>query len=226
MHQKRRSGIKRIASSGAIAFPVTIALLVLMTRLILPGEHDRIVTRMIRNIELQRAVRPRDATGIPVSETPQDIDREPPPTRPISTAEDSTQIPNEETRPDNNFENTRRPRDIDWWAEARRQTHESNEAALRQWSLEQGYERYVSIMQGPLPITDAVQATLLPGQEDATGYMNIYGEMEYKISENCVATTQVMVALDDSDFVQALPMVISCKPPPQQKIMFDRYDRE
>jgi hypothetical protein len=226
MHQKRRSGIKRFASSGAIAFPVTIALLFLMTRLILPGEHDRIVIRMIQNIELQRAIRPRDATGIPASEIPQAIDREPPPTRPISTTEDSTQNPNEETGPDNNFENTRRPRDIDWWAEARRLTHESNEAALRRWSLEQGYERYVSIMQGPLPITEPVQATLFPGQEDATGYMNIYGEMEYKISENCVATTQVMVALDDSDFVQALPMVISCKPPPRQKIMFDRYDRE
>ena len=74
MNGKRRAGIKRFASSAVTAFLVTVALFYLMTRLILPGEHDRIVTRMIHNIELHRAVRPPDPVAIPVFELPQAIE--------------------------------------------------------------------------------------------------------------------------------------------------------
>jgi len=226
MYRKRRSEIRRFASSATVALPVTVALLFLMTRLILPGEHDRIVTRMIQNIELQRAVQPSQASGTHVAELPGTIEKVPLPTRPILTTEESIPDAVIVTPRDNRPEAGAGARSIDWWAEARRLTHESNEEALRQWSLEQGYERYVSIMQGPLPITNPVQATLPPNQGDATGYLNIYGDMEYKISENCTATTQTVVAIDDSDFVRALPMVITCTPPPRQKLNFDRYDRE
>ena len=50
--------------------------------------------------------------------------------------------------------------------------------------------------------------------------------MEYKISENCVATTQVAARLDHSDFGKALPMRITCKPPAKQKFSFERYDQK
>jgi len=197
-----------------------------MTRLILPGEHDRIVTRMIRNIEFQRAVRPPDPAGILVFQLPQLIEEKPPPTEPISTAEDSRQTQNSDTPPDGSSDKEGRARVIDWWAEARRLTQEADEDALKRWLLEQGYDRYVSIMQGPLPITNSVRANLPPTQDDATGYMNSYGDMEYKISENCVATTQVAARLDHSDFGRALPMRITCKSPSKRKYTFDRYDRE
>jgi len=226
MYRKRRSGIQRLASSAAIALPVTVALLFLMTRLILPGEHDRIVTRMIRNIELQRTVRPLQTADTRVSEPARVREADPAPTRPDSSVENSTPVQRQAMRPEDRSDEEEPVRPVDWWSEARRLTRESSAEALEQWSLEQGDERYVSIMQGPLPITNAVRARSLPNQEDATGYLNIYGDMEYKISENCIATTQVVVAIDDSDFVRALPMVITCVRPPKPKISFERYDRE
>lgn len=226
MNRKRRSRIRRFASSAVIALPVTVALLYLMTRLILPGEHDRIVTRMIQNIEFRRAVRSQDPVGILVFELPQASEEKPPPTSSNLTAEGSHQTQNKDALSDTSSEKKGRARVIDWWAEARRLTQESDEEALKRWLLEQGYERYVSIMQGPLPITNSVQAKLPPTQEDATGYMNSHGDMEYKISENCVATTQVAARLDHSDFAKALPMRITCKSPPKQIFSFDRHDRE
>ncbi len=197
-----------------------------MTRLILPGEHDRIVTRMIQNIELQRAVQPLEVADTRVSELAQVSEAEHPPVRPDSTVADPTQVKAKAIRSGDRPDDEEPVRRVDWWSEARRLTHESNAEALKQWSLEHGYERYVSIMQGPLPITNAVRAKLPPNQGDATGYLNIYGDMEYKISENCIATTQVVVAIDDSDFVRALPMVITCTPPPKQKFNLDRYAHE
>ena len=225
MNQMRRSGVRRFASSAVIALPVTVALLFLMTRLILPGEHDRIVTRMIQNIEFHRAARPPDPIGILVFELPQAIEVIPPPTQANLSAEGSHQTQNKDTLSDESSEKGGRAHVIDWWAEARRVTQEFDEEALKRWLLEQGYERYVSIMQGPLPITNSVHATLPSTQEDATGYMNSFGDMEYKISENCVATTQVAARLDHSDFGKALPMRITCKSPSKQKFSFDRHDR-
>jgi len=209
-----------------IALPVTVALLYLMTRLILPGEHDRIITRMIQNIEFHRAVRPPDPAGILIYELPQAIEEKPPPTRAKLTAESSHQTQNKDTPSDENPENVGRAHVIDWWAEAHKLTQENDEEAFKRWLLEQGYEPYISIMQGSLPITNSVQAKLAPTQENATGYMNSFGDMEYKISKNCVATTQVAARLDHSDFAKALPMRITCKSPPKQKFSFDHYDRE
>ena len=88
--------------------------------------------------------------------------------------------------------------------------------------LEQGYERYVSIMQGPIPITNSVRGTLPPSQEDATGYLNSYGDLEFKISENCVMQTQVSARFDTSDFGRNLPMRVTCKGAAKKKYSFDR----
>lgn len=224
MNRKRRSTIGRFASSAVIALPVTIALLYLMTRLIVPSENDPIVTRMIQNIELHRAIRLPDQVGIRPVEPPQAIEEKPPTTQANFSAEGSGQTQNNTPRTDESPEKEGRAHVIDWWGEARRLVQESDEEALKQFLLEQGYERYVSIMQGPLPITNGVLANLPPTQEDVTGYMNSYGDLEYKISENCVATTQVAATLDHSDFVKALPMIITCKRPPKQKFSFDRHD--
>ncbi len=225
MNREWHSGSGRFTSSAVIALPVTVALLYLMTRLIMPGEHDRIVTRMIRNIELHRDVRPADLPAFFPSEPPQVIEENQPSAQTDLAAEGPQQTQNEDMPSDESAENDGRVRFVDWWAEARKLIKESDEEAFKQWLLEQGYESYVSIMQGPIPITNSVQAKLAPTQGDATGYVNIYGDMEYKISENCVATTQVAARLDQSDLARSLPMIISCKPPLRQKISFDRYDR-
>lgn len=226
MNRKRSTDVTRFALSAAIALPMTVALLFLMTRLILPSEQDRIVTRMIQNIEFHRTVRPPDPAGILVFALPQAIEENPPSTEPKLIAAESHQSDGKNTLSDENFEKVERARVIDWWAEARRLTQESNDEAFRRWLLEQGYDSYVSIMQGPIPITNSVGATPQPTQEDATGYLNGYGDLEYKISENCVATTQVAARFDQSDFGKALPMRVTCYAPSKQKFAFDRDDRE
>lgn len=205
---------------------MTVALLYLMTRLILPSEQDRIVTRMIQNIEFQRAVPPADPAAIQVFELPPPIKDKLPPIEPNLTAERTNQTQNQDTLSNEISIKEGPAHIIDWWAEARRLTQESDEEAFKRWLLEQGYERYVSIMQGPLPITNPVRGTLPPTQEEATGYLNIYGDMEFKISENCVVQTQVSARLDISDFTKNLPMRVVCKPAPKVKYTFHRNNRE
>lgn len=226
MNRKRAAGIRRFASSAVIALPMTVALLFLMTRLILPSEQDRIVTRMIQNIEFQRAVRPPDPAGIQVFKLPPPIEDKPPPIELNVTTKDSTQAQNQDAFSDEGFIKEGPAHVIDWWAEARRLTQESDEEAHKRWVLEQGYDRYVSIMQGPLPIANSVRGTLPPTQEEATGYLNIYGDMEFKISENCVLQTQTAARLDISDFTRNLPMRVVCKSAPKAKYTFHRTDRE
>lgn len=226
MDRERTAGIRRFASSVVIALPMTVALLFLMTRLILPSEQDRIVTRMIQNIEFQRADLPPDPAGIQVFEPPPPIEDKPPPIKLYLTAEGSSQTQNQDTFSDESSMKEGPAHIIDWWAEARALTQESDEEAFKRWLLEQGYDRYVSIMQGPLPITNSVRGTSPPTQEEATGYLNIYGDMEFKISENCVLQTQTAARLDISDFTKNLPMRVVCKSAPKAKYTFHRNDRE
>ena len=205
---------------------MTVALLFLMTRLILPGEQDRIVTRMIRNIEFQRTVRLPDPVAIQVFERPRPVKERPAPTARKLTAEDSTGTQKQDLPSAESAAKESPAHVIDWWTEARRLTRESDEEAFKRWLLEQGYERYVSIMQGPLPITNSVQGTLPDSQEDVTGYRNIYGDMEIKISKNCVMQTQVSARLDISDFTRNLPMRVVCKGAPKATLSLDRNDRQ
>jgi len=112
------------------------------------------VTRMIRNIEFLRIVSPPDPAGIHVYELPETVEEEPPikePDPPLEVA-DQSQVQNQASN--ENDDEERPAHVIDWWAEARRLTQELDEEALDRWLLEQGYDRYVSIMQGPLPITN------------------------------------------------------------------------
>jgi len=222
MDRKRNAERLRFATSAMIALPMTVALLFLMTRLIVPTEQDSIVTRMIQNIELHRTVPPPVAAGIQVFEVPPPIDAKPPIETEQATEE---QARTQEVFPAESVEEAP-ARIIDWWAEARKLTQESDEEEFKRWLLEQGYARYVTIMQGALPITNGVRGTLPPSQEDKTGYLNIYGDLEFKISEICIMQTQVSARLDSSDFVRRLPMRVMCKSAPKIKYSFDRYERE
>ena len=195
-----------------------------MTRLILPGDEDPLVARMIQNIEFQRVVRPPEPISIQTFRRPPDIKKPPRPDRPIVSrvaADEIVDEPDDESTAENS-----RVKAIDWWAEARRIAEESDEDALERWLQEQGYEKYVTIMQGPLPITNSVQATLPDSQEDITGYMNSYGDMEIKVSENCVAQTQVSSRLDISDFAEKMPMRVLCKPRKKVRYSFDRDESD
>jgi hypothetical protein len=225
MNRKHSAEKIRFAVSAVIALPMTVALLFLMTRLILPSERDRIVTRMIQNIELHRAVSPPVLAGIQVFELPPLIDVKPPIEVNLAAAE-SIQTQNQNVFSGASSIEEGPAHVIDWWAEARRLTQESDEEELKRWLLEQGYVRYVTIMQGPLPITNSVRGTLPPSQEEATGYLNSYGDLEFRISENCVIQTQVSARLDSSDFARHLPMRVMCKSAPKVKYSFDRNERE
>lgn len=202
-----------------IALPVTVALLFVMTRLILPGERDHIVSRIIESIEFRRAERRPDPVNY------QDYAPPIPPVVNVARPSDpmpTTVVVTEQSAPtvvvgDKN---------IDWWAEARKLSQHADGETLERWLLEQGHERYATIMQGPLPITNSVQGQLPPTQEDATGYLNTFGDMEIKVSENCIAQTQVSARLDISDFSQKLPMRIICKSTTSEKFSFDRDELE
>ena len=211
---------RRFLVSALIALPTTIILLFLMTRLILPGGKDPIVTRMIQNIEFLRADEAPLSAQIQVFELPVPVEIRPPPLELDLPLEDLGEAPDQASDESANEENPAHV--IDWWTEARRLTQEAGEEEFKRWMLEQGYERYVSIMQGPLPITNSVRGTLPPSQEDATGYMNSFGDLEFKISENCVMQTLVAARFDSSDFGRNLPMRVTCKGVAKKKYSFDR----
>ena len=221
MNRERSWGTGRFAASALIALPITVALLFLMTRLIVPSDHDPIVTRMIRDIEFQRTVRSIEPANSQTYMPSRSSNDEPMLIKPILLFARSENSSDPEERPTENL-NADRVRVTDWWAEARRIARESDDATLQRWFLEQGHEKYASIMQGPLPITNSVYGTPAETQEDITGYLNTFGDMEIKISENCVAQTQVSGRLDISDFAEKLPMRIACKRRKKVHYSFDR----
>ncbi len=171
------------------------------------------VARMLLNLDLLRA--PSDVRRLNVPEADEPLPRRPTRSRPV--------------RPhapiyDDTPEASDIPRDkhIDWQLLAQQAVTDKEQQDLQRWMVENGHTDYHTIMQGPLPITNSVQATLPPTQEDATGYLNTFGDMEIKVSENCVAKTQVAGRLDISDFSQKLPMRVDCKSPPKVKFSFER----
>ena len=197
----------------SVSLPITVALIFLMTRLILPGQDDPVVARMLFDLELRRAPREIDELRIPesrrlLSKRPS----RPPPIRPHTPIREgkskTIEAPQE--------------RHIDWQLMSQEAVLDGDEEKLKRWMIENGHSDYTTIMQGPLPITNSARATLPPSQEDATGYMNTYGDKEIKISKNCVAKSQVAGRLDISDFSEKLPMRIDCKSPAREKFTFER----
>ncbi len=222
MHRNRGDATKRFASSAVIALPMTVALLFLMTLLILPSDRDPIVTRMIQNIEFKRSAPPPELTGIQVFDLPPPIKRESLPIKPTLTVDGFSRPQDKEIAPNEALTEEAPAHVIDWWAEARKITQEADDEAFKRWLLEQGYDRYVSIMQGPLPITNSVRGTLSPTQGDNTGYRNTYGDLELKISKNCVIQSLISTRFDMSDFAKNLPMRVVCKSDSIEKYDFER----
>lgn len=199
-----------------LALPLTIALLFLMTRLILPGDRDPVVQRMIQDIEFLRTPLPPEEILVFELPPPPEPEPEPEPVDELLSDTTDTETPTEDDAPADP------PVAIDWWAAVSSIADEEDEEALERWLLEQGYEKYVSIMQGDLPITNPADGNLQPTQGDKTGYLNIYGDLEFKVSENCVIQTQVSARLDISDFSQKLPMRVMCKKPTRKIYDFER----
>lgn len=222
MMRKSRETIKRFLSSAVFALPVTVALLFLMTYLILPGEHDPVMNRMIASIQLLRSAQPPEPRLVPVFKAPPKPARQPLPSEPVLTKLDASEVEEEIVVIAETIEKEGRAQMFDWRSAVSELLDESDEEDFSRWLIEQGYDDYVSIMQGPLPITNSVRAELPPTQENATGYLNTYGDMEIKVSENCVATTQVAARFDQSDFGKRLPMRVTCKSPPKVKLTLDR----
>jgi hypothetical protein len=181
---------------------------------------------MIQNIEFQRTIVPVVPETIEVFRLPPPIEPEPIPLEQELPVEPPNQTQTAESPVFENATEDQPAHIIDWWAEARKLSEDADEEAFKRWLLEQGYEQYVSIMQGALPITNSVTDTLDGGQEDKTGYLNTYGDLEFKINENCVMRTMVSARLDQSDFARAIPMIVTCHPSPKRKYTLDRYDRE
>ena len=208
---------RRFGLSALLALPVTVALLLFMTMLILPGEQDPVVRRMIQDIEFLRTEPQPEEIEVYALPAPPE-----PPDPPEAEASERPVRPAIDRSLDEDVPADSPVRVIDWWAEVRSLTEEADEEALKRWLLEQGFEKYVSIMQGPLPITNPVRAGPQETQGDRTGYLNIYGDLEFKISENCVLQTLVSSRLDVSDFAQKLPMRVMCKPRLKTTYDFER----
>ncbi len=183
MNRSYGTRVVRLGQSALIALPMTVALIFLMTRLISPPEPHSVVTRMIQNIELQRAL-PRPnlvSAAVPkilvLAKRPTGAPGRMPPIAPVATAETTlVVVPASEHTVGS----------TDWWAAIGKVAKAAEDIAAKRWLLEQGHERYASIMQGPLPILNSVRAKLPETQEDRTGYLNTYGDKEYAIGENCI----------------------------------------
>lgn len=220
MNPNLRGRIQRFSLASLIALAMTVALLFLMTRLILPFEQDPEVIQAIRSIELQRLERIPEPADIRILERLPDVDTELPPKRPETSAAPVAQstAPDEDDEPDPAERAS--SGSIDWWAELRRQDEAADEAALRKWRLEQGYDPYVSIMQGALPIMNPFVAEPSPVAPD-NGFQNVYGERELQVSDNCFMQIRILNH-DYSSFARNIPPYVYCKSPAKIRFSFER----
>jgi len=196
-----------------------------MTRLILPVEADRIDWRVIQNVELRQTIPVAERHDIKAFELPSKLTKALQPDKEVKGVNDLPPLDDREVATDRDLENERKNYVIDWWAEARKLSEEIGEDSLQRWLVEQGYEPYVSIMQGPLPVTNDKRGPSVPAEGDGIAYKNTYGESEIKINENCVMQGPTTVH-DGSDFAQNLPARIICKSPPEKKLSFQQQDRK
>ncbi|MEJ2257205.1 MAG: hypothetical protein P8X98_09385, partial [Woeseiaceae bacterium] len=98
---------------------------------------------------------------------------------------------------------------IDWWAQVRTAVRDADDADLDEWLQSQGYRRWVSVMQGPMP-TSGEPTTPSEQASVGTAYRNVYGDLEVRVSENCVIQIQSRL-FDTSDFAKNIPPRIVCK---------------
>lgn len=214
MGPDRNSLLRRYSVAGFAASLVTLAILFVMTELTSPIGGDPVVTQMLLELELQRNEPADSGGGVRVFKLP-------PTLQPQSTPDERVEKPERPKRPeqanvDEDPVEAERSRTIDWWAVAREVIKASGEAEFENWLEQQGYRKYVSIMQGPMPGADRETA---PSALESTGsvYTNVYGDVEVPINENCVM--QIRPGnFDSSDFAQNIPPQIVCKTSPESRL--------
>ena len=213
MHSDRLSSRQRYAAAGASAALVTALLLFVMTQLITPIGGDPAVERMLLELEIFRL--PPDApTGISDPEPTADAASESPetetalPSRP-ERAEDDGGIDEPETEPE---QEPKPSSGVDWWSQAQNVARSMGNEELEALLQSPGFEDWVSVMQGPMPSTGDVARAI---EEDAVWsfYWNVYGDIEIRVSKDCVLQIQSR-PFDYSSFAKNIPPNILCKETP------------
>lgn len=220
-----RSDIGRYSSAALLAVPITIVLFYIMTRLILPSENDRVVSRMIETIELVRATRKADLVpSAPIYPRP-DVDQEPAEREVVDRVPVLRQVDNErldDIRRGESAPEADLPKTVDWWAAARDFRRNSESEQAQRWFLDNGYSRYTTIMQGDTPTQGRAVSEPTEGPRHGMPYMNIYGLTEIQFGENCFATTQFEGRFGNGELAKYLPMNITCKKKQKQALSFER----
>ncbi|MEO1246251.1 MAG: hypothetical protein AAFX56_11275 [Pseudomonadota bacterium] len=181
-----------------------------MTQLILPVGGDPVVREMLLQLESRRSSLPKTESGVRIFELPPKpelrdnpdtpADQSAPPRRPQRAEYSDDPV---EATPE---------RIIDWWAQARAVIQDQGDAEFEEWLELQGYKKYVSIMQGPMP--GSAGPTKPSGQErPGSDYENVYGDLVVPINENCVMQMRPR-SFDSSDFARNIPPRIVCKSDP------------
>ncbi len=198
------------ALACCIALPLTIGILFLMTKLILPIDSDPVVMQMLHKLELQRDARQVLQQPIHVYERPSRIEESTPPDKFVEDTSRPIRPPTSDDDPAPDPE----PHVVDWWAEARSIVQDSEDANFEEWLLAQGYRKYVSIMQGPMPTGDNPSKSPAQRENENIGYRNVFGDLELTINDNCVMRMQ-SGTVDLSDFSRHLPAQVICKSSPK-----------
>lgn len=211
----------RFAISMVIALLPTFALLFVMTILINPLSGHLPLAPVSMSIHYQsRAPAVKDDEVHRMDETT--ALRDSAPTKPIDDQPQQLITTKRDEKVDATRADSQAPRQridrsvrspIDWREEGRRVVQETGEVeSAKAWRLAQGYDEYVSIIQGPPRTAMKIPMSSFSNEEDKLfGYNNVYGELEVKISDNCVA--QSNERHDGLDFTGVLPATIFCKSP-------------
>lgn len=207
MTSDRNSILRRYLVACIVASAVTIIILFAMTQLVAPTGSDPDVEQMLLQLQFQRRPPPDTPSGIRVFELPpkpetrrasdSSLDEERPPKRPEPDEEDDEDV------------SVTREHVIDWWAEARAVVEDPGDGEFEEWLKSQGYRKWVSVMQGPMPTSGDPTAPSEPGSS-GSGYRNVYGELEVPISERCVMQMPSK-PFDSSDFATSIPPRIVCR---------------
>lgn len=205
------SALRRYFVACLAASLVTIAMLFVMTQLIAPIGGHPVVKRMIQRLELHH--RPPAEASNEVQEF-----ELPPKPRIIHTPDmsidegDYLRHPEAGSNKDSNAEVTE-DQTIDWWEAVQKYIQGSEDADSQKWMLSHGFKKYLSIMQGPMPSSSGSSN---PSEKEEVGssYRNVYGDLEIKVTDNCVLQVSSNI-FDSSDFARHIPPQILCTAPPK-----------
>ncbi len=207
--------LRRYVLACVAALLVTIALLLVMTQLILPGDDDPVVTRMLLEWESRRSSPPEAERAVRVFERPPERETQDTPDDPEVESGRPRRPERAEYAAGSNEEpiEAAEERNTDWWAEARAVIEDLGDEEYENWLESLGRRRYVSIMQGPMPASGDPKTPSSLGWAGA-GYTSVYGDLEVAIGENCVMQMRSR-PFDYSDFAKNIPPLIVCKLAPE-----------